>query len=329
MTARRTFLAWLAALGAHAAGAQAPRLPRRLAFLAMRAKHGAPDDAFVAGLREHGYVVGRDVVIEYRFANNDHERLRAMAAELAQLRCEVIIGASVFAIRAAMQAAPSTPIVIAAAADPVGSGLVRDLRRPGGNVTGLTLQSNDLAAKRLQLLREIVPGAVRFALLGMSEPDQIPERKVVALMHAELEGAARSYRASVVAQTIASPDQVGAAFAAFRDERAQAAIVQVTPLSLEHRAHIIGEAARARMPAMYELRAFAEDGGLVAYGPDLLDMYRRAAGFVDRILRGAKPGELAIEQPGKFELVVNRRTAETLGVALPASLLLRADEVIR
>ena len=329
MIDRRGFVASLAALGATAARGQAPRAPRRLGFLAMRATHGPLDDALVAGLRERGYVVGRDVTIDYRFADNDVARVRAMAAELAQLRPDVIIGASSFAIRAAMEAAPATPIVIAAAGDPVGTGLVRDLRRPGGNVTGLTLQSNDLAPKRLELLREIVPQAVRFAHLGMSEPDQVPERKAAAMMHAELERAAKRFRANVVTRSIATPAEVAGAFAAFRDAGVQAAIVQATPLSIEHRDAFIEAAARARMPTMYELRAFAEYGGLVAYGPDLHDMYRRVAGYVDRILRGAKPGELAIEQPAKFELVVNRKAAEALGVALPASLVLRADEVIR
>jgi putative ABC transport system substrate-binding protein len=329
MTARRHFLVTLGALAAGPALAQAPRAPRRIGFLTMRAKHGPPDDALIAGLRDLGYVVGRDVTIDYRFANNDPVRMRAMAAELAQLRCDVIVGATVYAIRAAMQAAPSTPIVIAAAGDPVGSGLVADLRRPGGNVTGLTLQSTLLAAKRLELMREIVPGATRFAMLGMSEPDQVPDRRVAALMHAELERAAQRFRASVVARSIAAPAEVSATFAAYRDERVQALIVQVTPLSIEHRAAIIEAAARARMPAMYELRMFVDDGGLVAYGPDLQDMYRRAAGYVDRILRGAKPGELAIEQPSKFELALNERTATSLGLKLPASLLVRADEVIR
>ena len=329
MIGRRAFVASLSALAATAARGQAPRAPRRLAFLAMRAKHGPLDDALVAGLRDLGYGVGRDVTIDYRFADNDVARVRAMAVELAQLRPEVIVGVSTFAIRAAMEAAPATPIVIVAAADPIGSGLVRDLRRPGGNVTGLTLQSNELAPKRLELLREIVPRATRFAHLGMSEPGQAPERQVAAMMHAELEQAASRLRASVVTRSIGARAEVVGAFAAFREAGVQATIVQATPLSIEHRDAFIETAARARMPTMYELRAFAEDGGLVAYGPDLYDMYRRAAGYVDRILRGARPGELAIEQPAKFELVVNRKAAEALGVALPASLLLRANEVIR
>jgi putative ABC transport system substrate-binding protein len=329
VTARRRFLASLAALAAGGARAQAPRAPRRLGFLTMRAKHGPPDDALVAGLRELGYAVGRDVTIEYRFANNDPARLRAMAAELAQLDCEVVVGATVFAIRAAMQAMPSTPIVIAAAGDPVGSGLVAGLRRPGGNVTGLTLQSTVLAPKQLELIREIVPGATRFGMLGMSEPDQVPDRRVAALKHVELESAAKRFRGSVVARSIAAPAEVDAVFGAFREARTQAVIVQVTPLSIEQRAAIVAAAAHARMPAVYELRAFADAGGLVAYGPDLNDMYRRAAGYVDRILRGARPGDLAIEQPSKFELVVNERTARELGLAVPPSLLVRADEVLR
>jgi putative ABC transport system substrate-binding protein len=274
--------------------------------------------------------VGRDVVIEYRFANNDPERIRAMAAELAALRCELIVVASVFAVRAAMQAAPATPIVIAATGDPVGMGLVPALRRPGGNVTGLTLQSSDLGAKRLQLLREIVPGAARFALLGMSEPDQAdPDRKGAELMREDLAATARRIGGSVSARTIARPGEIDAAFDAFRAGGAQAVVVQATPLSLTHVAPIVAAAARTRLPAMYELRSFAEAGGLVAYGPDLVDMYRRAAGYVDRILRGAKPGDLAIEQPAKFDLVVNLRTAAALGVDIPPAVLLRADDVIR
>jgi len=282
-------------------------------------------------MRELGYVVGHNLVIEYRWASNQMESLQFLADELARLNVDVIVTATTPAIRAAMRATSTIPIVMAATADPVGTRLVASLGRPGGNVTGMTLVSTDLARKRLQLLREIVPGAERIAVLTLRDPDRQldPARLAGNLMVAESQVAARQIGASVISRAVANADELSDAFAQFHRERAQALIVQVNPLTLQNRPKVVELAARQRLPAMFEVRSFVDEGGLVSYGPDLTEMYRRAATYVDRIFRGAKPGELAIEQPAKFEMVINLKTAKTLELAIPQSLLLRADEVIQ
>ncbi len=335
MTSRRRFLhcaAMVLLVGPSRALAQAPGKVYRVGFFSARAGPAAVDEAFVRGMRELGYTVGRNLVIEYRWADNDLNRLQPLADELVRLKMDVIVTAATPAIRAAMRATKTIPIVIAATADPVGAGLVASLGRPGGNVTGMTIQSTDLARKRLQLVREIVPGATRVALLALRPPDGQPdsERQVgTGLLVAETQAAARQLGVALIPRLIAHPDELTDAFAQFRREQAQALIVQVAPLMFEHRARIAELAAQQRIPAMYEIRNFVDEGGLVSYGPDLQESYRRAAKYVDRIFRGAKPGELAIEQPDKLELVINLKTAKALGLTLPQSLLLRADEVLR
>jgi putative ABC transport system substrate-binding protein len=259
------------------------------------------------------------------------DRLQPLAEELVRLNVDVIVTATTPAIRAAMRATSTIPIVVEATADPVGTGLVASLGRPGGNVTGMTLQSTDLARKRLQLMREIVPGATRIAVLTLRDPDtQLdPARMAGNLMIAETRVAARQTGVGLVERAVANADDLPEAFAQFQREGAQALIVQVNPLTLQHRPKVVELAAQQRLPAMYEVRSFVDDTGLVSYGPDLTEMYRRAAAYVDRIFKGAKPGDLAIEQPTKFELVINLKTAKALGLTIPQSLLLRADEVIQ
>jgi putative ABC transport system substrate-binding protein len=225
-----------------------------------------------------------------------------------------------------MEATQTIPIVMAATADPVGAGLIASLGRPGGNVTGVSLQTTDVARKRLQLIREIVPGATRVALLA--EQVRPPTQGTTLHLVQETQAAATQMGVSLVAHEVAGADQLAESFARFRCEQAQALIVQVSPLTLEHRANIVQLAARARIPAMYEVRNFVDDGGFVSYGPDLTESYRRAAAFVDRILRGAKPGDLPVEQPDKLELVFNMKAAKSLGLVLPQALLLRADQVL-
>jgi len=310
---------------------QMPGKVYRVGYLNFRAAPSAADEAFVSGMRELGYSVGRNLVIEYRWAGNDEARLPPLAGELVRLKVDVIVTAGTPATRAAMQAAGTIPIVMAAVADPVGTGLVATLGRPGGNVTGMTLQSTDLARKRLQLIRDIVPRATRIALLVRADDAQPdPSRGgSTALLVAETKAAARELGIVLLARTVANADELPDAFAQFRREQAQALIVQVSPLALDQRARIAELAVRQRLPAMYEIRNFVDAGGLVSYGPDLQDMYRRAATYVDRIFRGAKAGDLAIEQPGKFEMVINMQTANALGITFPQSVLLRADEVIR
>jgi putative ABC transport system substrate-binding protein len=311
--------------------AQAQGKVYRIGYLNLRAGPGTFDDAFVRGMHERGYVVGRNLVIEYRWAGGDMQRLQMQADELARLNVDVIVTAAIPAISAAMRATSTIPIVMTAVADPVGIGLVASLGRPGGNVTGMTLQSTDLARKRLQLMRDIIPGATPIAILTMRVPDTASDqnRQPERLLLTEMQAAARHMGIGLVTQAIASTDELPEALAQFRRDRAQAVFVQANPLSLQHRSKIVELTTRQQLPAMYEIREFVDDGGLVSYGPDLRDMYRRAARYVDLIFKGAKPGELAIEQPTKLELVINLKAAKALGLTITQSMLLRADEVIQ
>ena len=335
ITRRRRILQGMAAgllAGAPRAFAQEHGKVYRIGYLSLRAAPSAVDESFVRGMQELGYVVGRNLVIEYRWAGNDTERLRLLAEELVRLNMEVIVTAATPAVRAAMRATATIPIVMIAAADPEGTGLVASLGRPGGNVTGLSMLSTDLAQKRLQLIREIAPGATRIALLAVRVGDARPapgRADATTLLLSETLAAAQKMGVDLVARSIAKADELPDAFSKFRQERAQGLIVQVSPLTFEHRAAIAALASRQTLPVMYEIRNFVDDGGLVSYGPDLHEMARRAAGYVDRIFRGAKPGALAIEQPGKYELVINLKTAKALGLTIPPALLLRADEVIQ
>jgi len=304
----------------------------RIGYANLRGGPGALDEAFVQGLRDLGYTDGRNVVIEYRWANNDTTRLQTQIEELVQSNVEVIVTSSTPGVRIAMRATKSIPIVIAAAADPVGTGLVADLAHPGGNVTGMSLLTTDLARKRLQLLHELLPGAARVALLAWQVPEAaaLPAgRGATERLVAETRAAGLLSGVNVSPQVVATPTELPQAFARMKRDRVQAVIIQNSSFTYENRAEIFGEMLRERLPAMYEARNYAEDGGLVSYGADVQDSFRRAAGYVDRILKGARPGDLAIEQPSKFELVVNLKTAKALGLTIPQSVLLRADEVIQ
>jgi putative ABC transport system substrate-binding protein len=327
--ARRRFLA---ALGATVlpARARAQAQPRRIGYLSNRAEPSAFDRAFVRRLGELGYVDGRNVAIDFRFNAGDFGRLRLMIDELVATRPDVIV-ASGPVVRVVARATSTIPIVMAAIADPVGQGVVTSLGRPGGNVTGMTLQSTELAHKRIQLLRELVPGLRRlglFAVRGEAAVDPMRRDASVALA-AEAGAAARGAGIALVEAYAREAREIPDALARFRRERAQALIVQVAPLTFDARQAIFAFARAERLPSLYEVRAFADEGGLLSYGPDLEEVYRRAAGYVDKILRGAKPAELPIEQPGKFELVVNLREAEAIGLKVPDAFLLRADDVLR
>jgi putative ABC transport system substrate-binding protein len=283
-------------------------------------------------MRELGYVVGRNLFVEYRWASNDMARLQPLADELVRLNVDVIVTSATPAVRAAVRATNTIPIVMAAVSDPVGSGLVASLGRPGGNVTGMTIQSTDLAQKRLQLIREIVPNATRIALLALRVSDtqrDTARETSTPLLVAETQAAARQMGVGVVARSIGHADELPDAFAQYRQEQVRALIVQLSPLTYELRTKIIELAAQQRLPAMYEARSFVDEGGLVSYGPDVEESYRRAAAYVDRIFRGAKPGELAIEQPGKYEMLINVKAAKALGLTIPQSVLLRANELIQ
>jgi putative ABC transport system substrate-binding protein len=323
---RRAFLG-LAAAGMvaapRAARAQQPGKVYRIGFLSLQSGLTSTTDAFRLGLRELGYVEGRNVIIEYRWAAQKEERLPELAADLVRIKVEVIVTSAAPPIEAAKRATSTIPIVMAAAADPVGSGFVASLARPGGNVTGLTALSTDLAGKRLQLARELVPKATRVAVLAYHGTS------ATRLFLEQMRAAAQQLGAQLVVQEVHEDGDLPGAFATMQRERAESLIVQVSPFSADNAKRIIELAAQHRLPAMYDVRGFVDAGGLVSYGPSLPEMFRRAAFYVDRILKGAKPADLPVEQPTTFELVINLKTAKALGLTLPPSLLGRADQVIQ
>jgi putative ABC transport system substrate-binding protein len=295
----------------------------RIGFLSLQSGLTSTTEAFRQGLRELGYVEGRNLIIEYRWAAQKEERLPELAAELVRLKVEVIVTAAAPTIEAARRATSTIPIVMAAVADPVGSGLVASLARPGGNITGLTALSTELAGKRLQLVREFVPKAARVAVLAYHGTS------ATRPFLAEMRAAAQQIGLQLVVQEVTEAGDLPGAFTAMQRERAQALIVQITPFSADNAKGIVELAAQHRLPAMYDVRGFVDAGGLVSYGPNLAEMFRRAAFYVDRILKGAKPADLPVEQPTKFELVMNMKAAKALGLTIPPALLARADQVIQ
>src|SRR5213594_1479201 len=279
-------------------------------------------EAFRQGLREVGYVDGQNIVIEYRYAEGKAERLPDLAAELLRLKVDVIVAGGTPAPLAAKRATRTIPIVMAAAGDPVGTGLVASLAQPGGNVTGLSNFSAELTGKRLQLLKEVVPGVSRVAVLWNAA------NPVAALLMRETEAAARTLGVQVQSLEVRGLDDFENALPAAISGGAGALFVIDDPLVFSSRMRIADFAARNRLPATAFYKEFAKAGGLMAYGPNLTDQFRRAAIYVDKILKGAKPADLPVEQPTKFELVINLKTAKALGLTIPQSVLLRADQVI-
>ena len=284
---------------------------------------GSAVSNFRQGLRDLGYVEGRNLVIEFRYAEGNEDRLSALAHELAHLKVAVIVTWGP-GIRIAKRITTAIPIVMASTMDAVASGFVDSLARPGGNVTGLTLISTELMGKRLELLRQAVPGLTRLALLAV--PVDVGPA-TVQLVRAT-EAAAKSLAVRLQILRVRQSAELDAAFAAMARERADALYVVENPALTIHAARILTLAERQRLPAMFAQPQHVEAGALMAYGPNIGDMNRRAAVYVDRILKGAKPAELPVEQPTKFELVINLRTAKALGLTLPPALLLRADQVI-
>jgi len=278
---------------------------------------------FRQGLLDAGYAEGRDVVIEWRSANGDFDQIHQLAADLVQRKVDVIVVDGTPAALAAVQATSTIPIVMALVADPVGSGLVASLAHPGGNITGLSQMIAEISAKRLQLLKETIPGVTRVAVLWNPatpwHPKAIEDLKAVApSLSLEL--------SFVVART---PEEIRPTVSAVSRAHAQALYVIGDPFIFTHRKTLLELALRARLPGIFGAKQFADAGGLLAYGAASGDLFRRSAGYVDKILKGAKPGDLPIEQPSKFEFVVNLKTARALGITIPQSILLRADEVIR
>jgi putative ABC transport system substrate-binding protein len=276
---------------------------------------------FRTGLGELGYVEGRNTVIEYRWGEGKIDRFPALAEELVRLKVDVIVVGGYPGTRAAREATSTIPIVTISA-DPVGTGLAASLARPGGNVTGLSYMTPELTGKRLELLKSALPRLARVAFLwNPANPHEVQAFK-------ELQGAARALAVDVQSVEAATADQFEAAFAAMTRERADALIVSENIVNITRRQLIIDLAARHGVPVMYERREFVESGGLMSYGPGVPEMYRRAAVFVDKLLKGAKAADIPIEQPAKLELIINLKTARALGLVIPQTVLLQADRVI-
>jgi putative tryptophan/tyrosine transport system substrate-binding protein len=283
------------------------------------ATQGQIVSAFSQRLRELGWLEGRNIQLEVRWAEGRRERYVEIAAEFVRLKVDVIVTYAVPAIIAVKQATSTIPIVFAAAGDPVGNGLVASLARPGGNLTGMSNQSADLVGQRIEMLREVVPALRRLAVMtNVAAANAVQEQN-------EVEATARTLGLETVPLPIRSAADIGAAFSGLK---ADALYVVIDPLVNTNRVQINTHALGARLPTMHAFREFAVAAGLMSYGPNLPDLYRRAAEYVDKILRGAKPADLPVQQPIKFDLVINLTTAKTLGVTVPPTLLARADEVI-
>ena len=321
---RRAFVAaLLGALAAPVLRAQQVRPPVQLGFLRIVAPLKIYIDALEQGLRDRGYIPGRDVVLQYRFADDREGQLDGLAKELVERKVAIILVAGNQATRAARKATRTIPIVMVVANDPVASGFVTSLAHPGGNITGTTLLSSTLAGKRLELLKQVLPNVSRVAvLLHKDNPAH-------AVAWKETLGGAKTLRIDVQPFEVQGAAMFDEAFASMIKGRVEALVVLDDALFGTEQARIASLAAKTRLPAVYAQRGYVDDAGLMSYGPNIVAAYRNAASFVDRILKGAKPGDLPIEQPTKFELVINMKTAKTLGLTIPQSLLLRADELIQ
>jgi putative tryptophan/tyrosine transport system substrate-binding protein len=278
-------------------------------------------EALQQGLSELGYKDGQTIAVEVRMAEGRSERIPELVAELVGLKVDVLVVANSVAALAAKKATGTIPIVMVAS-DPIGLGLVASLARPGGNVTGLSYFNEAIIAKRVQLLKEFVPGLAQIAVL------RNPSIAVHGTFWQDTEVAARKLGVALQPLDVRGPEDFEAAFAAATKGNAQALIAFDDALTVAHRTRIVALAASSRLPAMYGLREFPDDGGLMSYGPSFADLFRRAATYVDKILKGAKPADLPVEQPTKIELVINRKTANALGLTVPPTLLTQADDVI-
>jgi putative ABC transport system substrate-binding protein len=300
---------------------------RRIGFLAARSRSTAsnPDvyyDAFVLGMRELGYVEGKNLATEWRYADQKNERLPGLAAELVRQNVEVIVTHGTQATQAAQRATGTIPIVAAAVIDPVGNGFALSLARPGRNITGMSLITSDASPKHMELLKLLLPKLSRVVVL--LNPENSGHLAVVK----SLESAGQKVGAKILTVAASKPEEIKRSFDAAKRERADVIIVLTDSFFIGQRRQIADLAARNRLATMFSYREDVEAGGLMSYGQDLADYYHRAATYVDKILKGAKPGDLPIDQPARFHLAVNGKTAKALGLAIPQELLLRADEVI-
>ena len=308
------------------AGAQhAARVPRiGVLFASTPAATSHLLDGLRQGLREHGYVEGQHIILERRYGQAGVERMSDVAAELVRLKVDVLVAATDPATAALRQQTQTIPVVMANSTDPVGTGFVASLARPGGNVTGLSALSPVLSGKRLGMLREVLPGLARVAIIWN------PDVRGAVFDYKETEAAARSMRLQLQSVEVSRGEDLDRAFSAVTNQRAQGLIVQTpNPVLFANRSQIASFAQRTRLPSIYGQKEFADAGGLITYGPSTVDLWRRAATYVDKILKGAKPGELPVEQPTTFELVINLKTAKTLGLSIPQSLVQQADHVIQ
>ena len=327
---RRDTVFALLALGAAPLAAEAQQAPKvaRIGYLTTSLASSADRrDAFLQGLRDLGYVEGRNVVIEYRDAEGNVERIPALAAELVALKVDVIfVGGGTRVALAAMQATKTIPIVFTNVGDPVESGLVTNLARPGGNATGLSSLGPELVGKRLELLKQAVPGVDRVAVLWL--PGALGERTDKEMLTGA-DVAARALGVRLQFVGVRREDEFAKAFSDMSSARAGALTVLPSARFLREYKRLVDLAAKNRLPAVYASREFVDAGGLMSYGANSADLSRRAATYVAKILRGAKPGDLPVEQPTKFELVINLKTAKALGLTMPQSVLAHADEVIQ
>ena len=308
-----------------AAGAQPPKKVPRIGVLWPYSPTVASPfaEAFRQGLRGLGYVEGQNIALEERWAEGRLDRLPSAAAELVRLNVDAIVTASTPAVQAAQQATRTIPIVMTLVSDPVESGLIASLARPAGNVTGLSLMHPEISGKRLQLLKEIIPKVSRVAVLGNpSDPSNPPLLR-------ETKGAARALGVQLQLVEVRGPTEFDGAFSVMTRARAGALVVLPSAIFQNERRRIVDLAAKSRLPAVYAWREAVDAGGLMSYGASVLDIFRRAAVYVDKILKGAKPADLPVEQPTRFELVINMKTAKALGLTIPQSVLISADQVIR
>lgn len=304
--------------------AQRSKIPRVGILITSSTAAIAPRmEAFQRGLHELGYVEGKNIIIEPRYAEGKSEQLTALAADLVSLKVDVIVTSGPTATRPAKEATSTIPIVMTFDDDPVGSGFVASLARPSGNITGLSTLAPEIGGKRLELLKETVPRLGRVAVVGTSS------RQGTAQILKEMESAAAGFGVKLQYLNVRNPQDIESAFQAASQGRVDAVLLTQSPIFNSHRVKIADLALRKRLPAIYPASQYVDDGGLMSYGVSILDLDRRAATYVDKILKGAKPADLPIEQPTKFELLVNLKAAEQIGLTIPANVLARADRLIK
>jgi putative ABC transport system substrate-binding protein len=322
------FFVWLlttVSLGTISAEAQQPKKIPRIGHLytVSSSSVAARAEAFRQGLRDLGYVEGKNIIIDFRFAEGKLDRAPSLAAELVRLKVDVIVTSGPASTRAAKEATATIPIVMARDLDPVGNGFVASLARPAGNITGLSMQAPEITGKHIELLKETIPGLARVAVLGTSTTQGNAQTM------REIEIAATAYRVKLQFLDVLALNDLGPAFQAAGNKAADAVLVLGSFVYASHRKQVTDMALKNRLPTIYRNAEYVEDGGLMSYGVNLLDLDRRAATYVDKILKGRKPADLPVEQPTKFEFVVNLKTAKQIGLTIPPNVLARADKVIR